>query len=336
VGVIGGPENYARRQMDIGAFCTESKVLVVAGKGGVGKTTTSAALAFLAARHGLSVLLVELEGKSAVTAAFGQRGPLDYEDATLFDDGRGSVRGRWITPDDALLEYLGDHGFHRVSRRLVSAGVIDVVSTAIPGIRDVLVLGKVKQLERSEAADLVVVDAPATGHAVTFLTSARGLLDAARGGPIRIQAAEVLEMLNDPTRCRVLLVTLPEEMPVSETIEAAYQLEDQAGVQLGPVVVNCVEDSGSRLSTPAAEAAEGAGVSLGASDLAALDASRQFALHRYDLQATQIERLARELPLPQLHAPLLSSAVIGPADLEQLADALGAGIGRLSPEVLGP
>ena len=70
-------------------------------------------------------------------------------------------------------------------------------------------------------------------------------------------------------------------------------------------------------------------------ELAALDASRQFALHRYGLQATQIERLARELPLPQLQAPALSGAAIGPAELGQLADALGAGIGRLSPEVAG-
>jgi hypothetical protein len=116
VGLIGGLCNYAPRRMDIAAFCTESRVLVVAGKGGVGKTTTSAALALLAARHGLSVLLVELEGKPALAAAFGQQGPLDYEDATLFDDGPGSVRGRWITPDDALLEYLGDHGFQRVSQ----------------------------------------------------------------------------------------------------------------------------------------------------------------------------------------------------------------------------
>ena len=84
---IGGCENYARYWMDIAAFCTESRVLVVAGKGGVGKTTTSAALALLAARHGLSVLLVELEGKPALAAAFGQRGPLDYEDVALLDDG---------------------------------------------------------------------------------------------------------------------------------------------------------------------------------------------------------------------------------------------------------
>ncbi len=206
---IGDRRNYARRRMDVATFCAQSKVLVVAGKGGVGKTTAAAALGMLAAHHGLSVLLVELEGRPALAGAFGASGPLDYEDVELFKGTAGSVRGRWITPDDALLEYLADHGFQRVSRRLVSAGVIDVVSTAIPGIRDVLVLGKVKQLERAGAADLVIVDAPATGHAVTFLTSASGLLDAARGGPVRAQAADVLEMLNDPERCRVMLVTLP-------------------------------------------------------------------------------------------------------------------------------
>jgi anion-transporting ArsA/GET3 family ATPase len=319
--------------MDIAAFCTGSRVLVVAGKGGVGKTTTSAALALMAANQGLSVLLVELEGRPALAAAFGHRGPLDYEDATLFDNGRGSVRGRWITPDDALLEYLGDHGLQRISRRLVSAGVIDVVSTAIPGIRDVLVLGKVKQLERTGEADLVIVDAPATGHAVTFLTSASGLLDAARGGPVRTQAVEVLEMLNDPARCRVMLVTLPEEMPVSETIEAAYRLEDEAGVQLGPVVVNCVESVGAGLTTPAAEAARTAGVRFGPRELAALEASREFALCRHDLQASQIERLATELPLPQLQIPALSTASIGPGELALLAEALGDGIGRLNPGV---
>jgi anion-transporting ArsA/GET3 family ATPase len=220
-----------------------------------------------------------------------------------------------------------------VSRRLVSAGVIDVVATAIPGIRDVLVLGKVKQLERTGEADLVIVDAPATGHAVTFLTSASGLLDAARVGPVRTQAAEVLEMLNDPARCRVMLVTLPEEMPVSETIEAAYRLEDQAGVQLGPVVVNCVESVGVGLTTPAAEAARTAGVRFGSSELAALDASREFALCRHDLQASQIERLAIELPLPQLQIPALSTATIGPSELDLLAVALGAAIGRLNPGV---
>jgi anion-transporting ArsA/GET3 family ATPase len=318
--------------MDVAAFCSESKVLVVAGKGGVGKTTVAAALARLAAGHGLSVLLVELEGRPALAAAFGAAGPLDYEDAVLFEEGTGRVSGRWITPDDALLEYLGDHGFHRVSKRLVSAGVIDVVATAIPGIRDVLVLGKVKQLERAGAADLIVLDAPATGHAVTFLTSANGLLDAARAGPIRAQAADVLEMLNDPARCRVLLVTLAEEMPVSETIEAAYRVEDQAGVQLGPVVVNALEPGGDGLSTPARDAARAAGVDLGEEALAALEASRRFALARLEVQRAQLERLANELPLPQLRLPAIVTPAIGPAELATLADALAEGIGQLVEE----
>jgi anion-transporting ArsA/GET3 family ATPase len=318
--------------MDIAAFCTSAKVLVVAGKGGVGKTTASAALALMAARQGLSVLLVELEGRPALAAAFGTQSQLDYEEAELWR-GAGSVSGRWITPDDALLEYLADHGFHRVSRRLVSAGVIDVVATAIPGIRDVLVLGKVKQLERAGEADLIVVDAPATGHAVTFLTSASGLLDAARGGPIRTQAAEVLELLGDPARCRVVLVTLAEEMPVSETVEAAYRVEDQAGVQLGPVIVNAVESVPPGLAVPAADAAAAAGVVLSPADLDSLDSARRFALERHRVQSAQIERLAAELPLPQLHLPALSSPRIGPAELGILADAFGVAVAGLGEEV---
>ena len=133
-----------------------------------------------------------------------------------------------------------------------------MVSTAIPGIRDVLVLGKVKQLEREARADLIVVDAPATGHAITFLTSASGLVNAARGGPLRTQAQDVVDLLSDPTRCRVILVTLPEELPVSETIESAYTLEDKAGVQLGPVIVNACDPEPVGLERPAAHVAAAA------------------------------------------------------------------------------
>ena len=172
---------------------------------------------------------------------------------------RGEIRGRRLTPDDALIEYLEDHGLRRVSKRLARSGVIDVVSTAIPGIRDVLVLGKVKQLERERAADLIVVDAPATGHAITFLTSPSGLVNAARGGPLRAQAQDVVDLLSDPSRCRVLLVTLPEELPVSETIESAYTFEDKAGVQLGPVIVNACDPEPVGLERPASEVAAAAG-----------------------------------------------------------------------------
>jgi anion-transporting ArsA/GET3 family ATPase len=321
--------------MDIAAFCQESRVLVVAGKGGVGKTTVTAALAQMAANAGVSVLIVELEGKPGIATAFGGKGPLDYEESILLpaDEGAGraSVRGRRLTPDDALLEYLNDHGLQRVSKRLMASGVIDVVSTAIPGIRDVLVLGKVKQLERQGVADLILVDAPATGHAVTFLTSASGLLDAARSGPVRTQAAEVVELLSDPTRARVLLVTLPEDMPVSETVDAAYRLEDKAGIQLGPVVVNGWDEPPAALDRPVAEAARDAHVELSDRALHALEAARSFRRGRHDLQSEQVKRLAAELPLPQLATPQLRTPTIGPAELAVLADALARGIERLAP-----
>ena len=227
---------------------------------------------------------------------------------------------------------LDDHGLQRVSKRLLKSGVIDVVATAIPGLRDVLILGKVKQLERERAADLIVVDAPATGHTVTFLTSARGLMETARGGPVRSQAVDVAELLADPARCRVMLVTLPEELPVSETVEAAFVLEDRAGIHLAPLVVNGFDKTGGQLTVPAAEAAQHDGVTVSDEQLLALEASRQFRYRRYEVQAVQVTRLASELPLPQLHVPYLASPTIGVRELGLLADALGEAIGALEPE----
>jgi anion-transporting ArsA/GET3 family ATPase len=321
--------------MDVATFCAESRVLVVAGKGGVGKTTVSAALARTAARAGLSVLIIELEGRPGIATAFGGTGSLGYgEKVLLAAEAGGTVRGRRLTPDDALLEYLADHGLERISRRLVSSGMVDVVATAIPGIRDVLVLGKVKQLERDRIADLIVVDAPATGHAMTFLTSASGLLDAARAGPVRSQAADVVELLGDPARCRVMLVTLPEEMPVSETVEAAYQLEDRAGVQLGPVVVNGWDQLPTGLSLTVDAAAAEAGARLTQGQSAVLEEARRFRLRRCELAAEQVARLGRELPLPQLRIPQLAAPTIGPPELARLSDALACGIDGLVPHMV--
>ncbi len=327
--------------MDVATFCAQSHVVVVAGKGGVGKTTISAALARLAAGAGLSVLVVELEGKSGITGAFGHGEDLDYEEVELLapgapgTKGRGYVRARRLTPDDALVEYLEDHGLRRVSKRLARSGVLDVVSTAIPGIRDVLVLGKVKQLERGGAADLIVVDAPATGHAITFLTSASGLVGAARGGPLRTQAQDVVELLSDPVRCRVILVTLPEELPVSEAIESAFTLEDRAGVQLGPVVVNAADPEPVGLDRPAAEVAAAAGLALPGPHVEALESARKFRLERHAVSAEQVDRLARELPLPHLIVPALAAESIGPAESAALAEALGEAVTGLVAEGAG-
>lgn len=331
--------------MDVSAFCSQSRVLIVAGKGGVGKTTMVAALAHMAAGAGLSVLVVELEGRTGVATAFGSDDPLGYAGSVLRaagatttagapdDDSKsispGTVHARMITPDDALIEYLGDHGLRRVSKRLMSTGIVDLVAGAIPGIRDILVLGKVKQIERSGIADLVLVDAPATGHTMTFLSSAGGLLDAARGGPIRSQAGDVVELLSDPDRCQVALVTLPEEMPVNEVIEAAYQLEDKVGIALGPVIVNACYPRVAGLDMTAKDAVRAAGVTLEPELISALEAARQFRQTRQELQEEQLQRLARELPLPQLRVPFVFAASIGPTELDTLSDALAAGVSAM-------
>jgi len=324
--------------VDPGAFCAQTRLLIVAGKGGVGKTTVSAALAQMAARRGLTSLIIEVEGKSGLGSAFGHTDPLTYRQVVLAagggPDGAADVLARTLTPDDALLEYLEDHGMRRISRRLAASGALDVVATAAPGIKDILVLGKVKQLERASAAgldgsaDWLVLDAPAAGHAVTFLMSAGALMDAVTVGPIRTQASEVIDLLADPTRCQVMLVTLPEETPVNEVVETAFRLEDRVGVHLAPIVVNGLYPSSSLAPDPSA-AAEAADVRLTRSEVDALKAAADFREHRRGLQEEQLSRLAQALPLPQLHLPFLFTTDIGPAEVDTLAAVLAREIGRL-------
>ncbi len=316
--------------VDPAQFLAASRIVIVAGKGGVGKTTVSAALARAAADKGLTSLIVEVEGKSGLASMYGQPG-FSYEEVTLAeaDGDRAEVRARTLTPDDALVEYLEQSGMSRISRRLVSSGALDMVATAVPGIRDILVLGKVKQLEQGATADLIVLDAPAAGHAITFLQSAAGLADAVRLGPINKQAQDVLALLSDPKRCQVLLVTLPEETPVNELVETAFKLEDRVGVSLGPVVINGCYPELPGLEVSPTAAAKAAGTTLRKGEAAALSAAASFRRDRMALQAEQIARLAAALPLPQLTLPYLFDAEIGPSQLDLLAAELISGIEAL-------
>ena len=300
------------------------------------KPWSRATLARAAARAGLSTLVIEVEGKSGLPTMFGQPA-LDYDEAVLAagggPSGEGEVRARTLTPDEALLDYLRDHGLSRISKRLVSSGALDVVATAAPGIKDILILGKVKQLERAGDADLIVLDAPAAGHAITFLQAARVLLDTVRVGPINAQARDVLEMLTDHARCRVMLVTLPEETPVNELVETGFNLEDRVGVGLGPVVVNGLYDDVPGLVTAPAAAAEAADATLRDGEAEALAAAAAFRRDRMDLQREQVGRLADQLPLAQIRLPFVFTAEIGPHELDLLADRLLAELEAL-PEVV--
>jgi anion-transporting ArsA/GET3 family ATPase len=306
-------------------FFAASRLVIVAGKGGVGKTTVSATLARAAALSGLSTLIVEVEGRTGLPGMFAH-GELGYDEVVLSagggPDGAADVRARTLTADAALLEYLRDHGLSRISRRLVSSGALDVVATAAPGIKDILLLGKVKQLERAGAADLIVLDAPAAGHAITFLQSARSLLDTVSVGPINAQARDVLELLEDHRRCQVVLVTIPEETPVNEAVETAFSLEDRVGVGLGPIVVNGVYPALAGLGADPVAAAETTGVSLRPGEADALVTAAAFRRSRVQLQDEQVGRLEAALPLPQIRLPFLFTTDIGPAELETLAGAL--------------
>ena len=208
------------------------------------------------------------------------------------------IEVRSILAPDALDEYLRDHGFGRVAKRLNRTGVIDIVGTAAPGIDDIVVLGKIKQLERSGEFDTILVDGPAAGHAVTLLTSPAGLLDAVRGGPVHAQAGEVLELLHDPERCRVVLVTLPEHTPVNELIETALTIEDRAGVQLAAVVVNAV-DTGPPVPDPHDVALAGPAESVSA----AVAAAEYVRARRAD-QAIELARVSESVPLPLVVLPI--------------------------------
>jgi len=282
---------------------TAAHVVVVAGKGGVGKTTVTAVIARAASDAGQRVLVVELDGKPAL--------------AELVPD----LEVLAISAPEALDEYLREHGFARIAKRLNRTGVIDVVGTAAPGIDDIVVLGKIKQLERSGDYDLIVVDGPAAGHAITFLTSAAGLADAVSAGPVRAQADDVLELLHDPERCQVVLVTLAETTPVNEVVETAFALEDVVGVQLGPVVVNGV-DLGAPLPDEASARRAVADLEPAVAD-ALMDAAG-FRRSRRAMEAGEIARLAAELPLPKVTLPARLAAGLTSSDIAALAETLGA------------
>lgn len=286
------------KRLDPREFLSTTRLLVVAGKGGVGKTTVTAVLARAAADAGLRVLAVDLDGKPTLA------------------DLVGDVPHLSLTAPDALAEYLETHGLKRVAKRLAASGIIDVVSTAAPGIDDIVVLGKLKSLERSGDHDLIVVDGPAAGHAITFLLSARGLLDTVRGGPIRTQALDVLEMLGDPARCQVVLVTLPETTPVNELVETAYALEEQVGVQLGPVVVNGVDGSSGT------DGADHGDLTIPDGTDPALAAAASFRNARRAMHRREIERLSDALAIDQIHLPHVVTAGITRDDVARLAAGL--------------
>lgn len=313
--------------MDPGRFFASSRVLIVAGKGGTGKTALSAACATAAARLGLSVLLVEVGGRSAAAPMLGIDA-VGYQEAAARPDLDGvDLKARSIGPDEALVEWLGRHGFERIVKRMARSGLLEVVAAATPGIKDLLVLGRVRNLEEAGGADLIVVDAPASGQAVGLLRAPAAIAAAARSGVLHRQALAALDMLGDARRCRAMLVTVAEETPVNELIETALAVEDEVGVALAPVVVNAALDEIAGLDADIDSA--GAAAGLTADERADLRVAAGMRSARWARQEACAAELARRLPVPQLRLPRLPAAELGPPEIDRLADALTAGIDAL-------
>ncbi|HEU4912485.1 MAG TPA: ArsA-related P-loop ATPase [Actinomycetes bacterium] len=231
---------------------------VVTGKGGTGKTTVAAALALALAGQGRRTLLVEVENRQGIAQLFDVP-PLPYEERKVaVGPGGGDVFALAVDPEGALLEYLEMfYRLGRAGRGLRRIGAIDFATTIAPGMRDVLLTGKVYEAVRRKNSgtpvyDAVVLDAPPTGRITRFLHVNAEVAGLARVGPVRGQADSIMGLLTSP-QTAVHVVTLLEEMPVQETADAVAELT-AAGLPVGGIVVNATRTPLLKVSDLAAAA----------------------------------------------------------------------------------
>lgn len=310
------------------------RLLVVTGKGGVGKSTVAAALALVAARQGKRVLIVDVDAKGTIAYRF-EAGKIGFKPKEVMP----GISLLAMDTEASLAEYLRLNLRVPIIGRLGPlAGMLDFVATAAPGVREILTIGKVcwevrESIEGRADWDLVVVDAAATGHVIAQLGAADAIRDLVAVGPVRGQTEWMSELLADPEITALNVVTTPEEMPIEETIDLVGRAREELDVPLGAVIVNRVlpelftrrdEAMFARLGEPATlaelEQAAGPGVTsvIEAAELAvAMRRSR----------VTQLERLRAEVDLPTLYLPYLFARSQGRRETEMVATALAGELG---------
>ncbi|HEX4580237.1 MAG TPA: ArsA-related P-loop ATPase [Candidatus Dormibacteraeota bacterium] len=288
------------------------RIIFVTGKGGTGKTTIAAAIALLGARARKQVLAVEVEPKGDLATALGSKG-------TSFKPELAQPNLSFLAlhPEESFQEYL--HTFFKVpglARATPLAKVFDFIATAVPGPRDMLVVGKVAFEERrrdqdgSPTWDLIVVDFSSTGHVLSQLNAARSLAELVRGGMIRSQVEWIDGVISDARRTGVVLTSLPEEMPVVETLELYQDIVKQRGVH----VVGCVLNRVMRppLSPPSRRlladlATADAEVRARVPCIGSIGADLELAERLHAAGETQARRLRDGIDLPVVEVPLLAT-----------------------------
>jgi anion-transporting ArsA/GET3 family ATPase len=221
------------------------RLIVVTGKGGVGKTTVAAALGLVAARTGRRTIVAEVARRGDVASAFDRAGSQPFEEIEL----AAGLFHISIDPQDALEEYLRDQlPSAAVAEVLIRSRVFAMVAAATPGMRELLTVGKLwelAQLDRrtpgADAYDLVVVDAPATGHGVAVLSAPRTFAAAAGSGPVARQGKIIDAMLSDPEQTAIVAVAKAEELAVTETGALRASLHERMGLPLTRVVANMLD-----------------------------------------------------------------------------------------------
>lgn len=305
-----------------------ARLHVVTGKGGTGKTSVAAALALALATGGRRTLLVEVEGRQGIAQLF-DTDPFPYAERHLTDAaGGGEVRALAVDAEEALLEYLDM--FYKLGgagRALRKLGAIDFATTIAPGLRDVLLTGKVKEattrtLGQQRVYDAVVLDAPPTGRIARFLNVTAETARLARVGPIKTQSEGVAALLRSPMTA-VHVVTLLEEMPVQETADAIADFA-ALGFPVGRIIVNAARPPApvNAAITPAELTAGllAAGLPADEMTVSGLATEARDQSVRRDLEDSLRTDLA-ELGLPLVELPLLPDGV-DRAGLDRLAAAL--------------